>query len=104
MALLFSRVFIYTGIVYFLCLLAMAIVSILTQPLSNLTCDVRTNWSDYDPLVYPVQCTSKEQVFFAFIANLLSPLTLAIWLFLSFVIFIFAVIFVALTYKPGAEQ
>jgi hypothetical protein len=100
---LLMRVFMYTGIVCYLFLLAGVTKNLLTQPLTNLMCNERTNWSDYDPLIYPVPCASKMQYLLRVNENVFNPLDLSIWLFLSFVVFIFAVIFRSLIYKQPEQ-
>jgi len=98
---LFIRCFAYAGISWYLLLLTIAVKTAVTQPLNKLACNVRTNWSDFDPLVYPVHCTSKIQyLLFAVIVNPFNPLSLTIWFFLGLVVFVSAVIFLSLRYKP----
>lgn|GEM_PF-5544568 len=99
---LFWRVFLYTGVSYWVFLFVLATKTSLTYPVSTLACNVRTNWSDYDPLVYPVYCTSKLQYFLAVMWP--DPLSITIWLFLSFVIFFVALIYTSLRYKPTIEN
>ncbi|MCS3476055.1 phosphoglycerol transferase MdoB-like AlkP superfamily enzyme [Bradyrhizobium elkanii] len=101
MASLLIRVFSYTGIACYLFLLAAATIASVTHPASALYCNVRASASDFDPLVYPIHCTSKIQYLLVVITNAFNPLSLAIWVFLSFVVFVLAVIFLSLTYKPA---
>lgn len=97
---LLIRVFGCTGIACYLLLLLVAMIVALTHPANALYCTVRTSVSDLDPLVYPVHCVSKTQYLLAVTANAFNPLSLAIWVVLSFVIFLPAVIFLSLTSKP----